>query len=816
MYDFLAEEVLVSLEFDLTDFLMRASVLTAVDEASAVYVGQPDIAHAQQAIAEAERLGLLTRPDHSSPHRFHPLVQEFLQTRLTATIGMEAVSDLHRRLAEELRPLGWNVSAWHSLMAGDGEACELMLDSSLEEIIASGDFELARPFLDARAGDPDRPTALILRSRLELQRGDFPTAVRLARTAVQRSASGALRGLSLLTLASTLGVFGVADEAAEANARALEEALTPTHRYIALGNLALVQASQEGDLQRIAESLRSLANDQQREGWSRYAGVSRLNLAGVLLWLGDASDALRQASLAEALLGGRAHGSVERVSATMMVAAAVAQLGQLGDSRAIASSASQAGSLLASAEVSLEAARIEAEFGTADAAGEWLRQIDPTLLSRGHIGIHNLLAGEIALRQGDISAAQASLMSLGKDRCADAAGKLRTQILATRIALHQGSRAARAAAHEASRIASAQSTRRGSDLAALLLAAATGQGLDQAVSRSSMSAYCWSLLAEEISARLDQVSEENRAKLALEAALRPDRWRAALVQAIRANTGAAVHASAMLAEFGIAEDAALLRRASTSNKSLRESALAITRRLAGAVKISDLGAVEVFVDGEAKPRYLRRKVLALVCYLASRPRMAANREEVIEALWPELGLDAGGNSLHQAIYFLRRVLEPDYREGVSAGYILFDGDVVSLNGGLVGATSRTCWLLIDKVKDGDEQALDELVRQYRARYAVTFAYEDWASTYRENLHAAALGVSEAAMIRAQQRADFDAAIRIGQAMLAVDPQADAIELELLRAYKRSGRRAAAAEQYAHYAAYVRSELAVEPPTYDEI
>jgi hypothetical protein len=35
------------------------------------------------------------------------------------------------------------------------------------------------------------------------------------------------------------------------------------------------------------------------------------------------------------------------------------------------------------------------------------------------------------------------------------------------------------------------------------------------------------------------------------------------------------------------------------------------------------------------------------------------------------------------------------------------------------------------------------------------------------------------------------------------------------AYKRSGRQAAAAEQYGHYAAYIR-ELGATPPGYDEL
>ena len=59
--------------------------------------------------------------------------------------------------------------------------------------------------------------------------------------------------------------------------------------------------------------------------------------------------------------------------------------------------------------------------------------------------------------------------------------------------------------------------------------------------------------------------------------------------------------------------------------------------------------------------------------------MAGTRDEVLEALWSELKPDTAANSLHQTIYFLRRAFEPDYREGLSAGYVTYDGDVVALS-----------------------------------------------------------------------------------------------------------------------------------------
>jgi hypothetical protein len=65
------------------------------------------------------------------------------------------------------------------------------------------------------------------------------------------------------------------------------------------------------------------------------------------------------------------------------------------------------------------------------------------------------------------------------------------------------------------------------------------------------------------------------------------------------------------------------------------------------------------------------------------------------------------------------------------------------------------------------------------------------------------------------RGEHEAAILIGHRILGVDADADAIELLLLRAYKYSGRHAAAAEQYGHYAAFIR-DLGSEPPGFEEI
>jgi DNA-binding SARP family transcriptional activator len=112
--------------------------------------------------------------------------------------------------------------------------------------------------------------------------------------------------------------------------------------------------------------------------------------------------------------------------------------------------------------------------------------------------------------------------------------------------------------------------------------------------------------------------------------------------------------------------------------------------------------------------------------------------------------------------------------------------------------------------------MDQLLDTYTGRFALDFTYEEWATAYRDNLHAAVLGAAEDE-IRARADAGLtDAAILLAQRVLLVDSNADAIELLLLRSYKHGGRLAAAAEQYVHYASVMRDQLGVDPPAIEDI
>ena len=757
------------------------------------------------------------RPDRDQPHRFHPLVRDFLRSRLEDQVGLPEIRARHRAVGAALVGVDWGAAAWHFAQAGDSDEAGRVIDDAIPEIMASGQFDLAVPYLDGSAGATDRPGALVLRSRLEFARGNLERAKALAESAIRESRGGSLAGSSLLNLASLLGVAGSEQSAVEFARQAMTCELTPSQQLIAKATIALREAADEGDLQAIAEDLRILAAQQSHDGHRRHSGISNLNLAAALLWIGDAQGSLAAANRADGDLAGSAATSAERVAALAARARAFAHLGRVDEAERILKAGGSLPSALSRDEASIELASILSDFGSAESAASALARIDPDHLIPGFRAIWVMARGHVAIRTGETDLIAQMCKELSEEPCRDCAGKLRTELLRARSAIALGSREAVANIRELGRIADAQRSRVGRLWADLLLSIACPGPIHAEVLRVGPDeGYCLSMLADELSRNLHRMSDEARARVEAEARVVPERWREALRQATAEGGPSSSEGARLLSVVGLSDDADFLRSIASTCKAFRPYAASITRRLAPTVYVEDLGAVRIRLGDSQVVRVRRRKVLALACFLSSRQGMASTRDEALDALWPELGPDTAANSLHQTIFYLRRVFEPGYREGLSPGYVVFDGEVVSLSSDLVDSASRRCWKTLGNYSADSVEGATRLLRLYRGKYALDFAYEDWASSYRENLHAAVLARVEAAMEASASAGSTDAAIGLAHSLMAIDPAADGIELALVRIYKSSRRHAAAAEQYAHYASVVRDELGAEPPSFDEI
>jgi DNA-binding SARP family transcriptional activator len=319
--------------------------------------------------------------------------------------------------------------------------------------------------------------------------------------------------------------------------------------------------------------------------------------------------------------------------------------------------------------------------------------------------------------------------------------------------------------------------------------------------------------AEAVLTRLSELSTDALTSIRDEASKRPWRWLEPVRSAISEVGPHRLVAGELLEQIGELSDVPVLRKLARTSKDLGRTSLGRTlaRRLAPPVLVDDLGRVRIHVgDHTVEGSIVRRKVLSLLCLLLTRPRWTATREEVVDSLWPDLDPQSALNSLNQTVYFLRRVFEPEYKEETSPGYVRQDGETIWLDPELIDARSRRCISLIRSLT-GDPDAVTSvaLAQEYLGRFALDFAYEEWAGPFRDSLHAAYLRVIESSVRLDVDSGNYTRGVFLAERASEVEPDSEELQLSLVRVYRLAGAHAAAAEQYAHYSKAMR-ELGVDP------
>ncbi len=244
----------------------------------------------------------------------------------------------------------------------------------------------------------------------------------------------------------------------------------------------------------------------------------------------------------------------------------------------------------------------------------------------------------------------------------------RLKALRGRLAVQLTSPEAERIAKDAREHASAQSAWLWADYGAVLEAIARHDGsLPRTVSGLRNPAVL-SMLAPVVIPCLGGDEDEVTAAVLAEAIRLPQRWRPPLRQAVSSDTEVAPLAAARLLDaVGTTADIGTLRTFVRRFRIGGADALLgrnLARALAPRVIVEDLGrSIRASRQPKSSPAHpLRRKVLALLVYLVSRPGFAATRDQVLDALWPDHQPTDAINSLNQTTYFLRRVFEPQYNE----------------------------------------------------------------------------------------------------------------------------------------------------------
>jgi DNA-binding SARP family transcriptional activator len=294
----------------------------------------------------------------------------------------------------------------------------------------------------------------------------------------------------------------------------------------------------------------------------------------------------------------------------------------------------------------------------------------------------------------------------------------------------------------------------------------------------------------------------------------PDAWHDALLQTLDSVAGAARQ---LVLEFlernGTAETAGRLRR--TDRPDIADLRRVLIARHATHLYIRSFGAIVIHRgswSGEAVS-IEKRRMRALLALLIANYRSTLTREMALDLLWPESDPSSAINSLNQAVFQLRRVLDPGFRDGDSPQYVLSSVDAVQLNPALTVTDLDEFRRLAAEIgTDPDDQRADHsrtLVEMIRGEFLADLRYDDWAVRMRTAVHSE---VRQVLMPFARQDggANVDIGIRAACALLELDPYDEEAQLALASRLDASGRRAAARKAVLRFAKKLKDDLDESP------
>lgn len=832
LYDYLAEEVIGDLPEPMRRFLMRTSVLDRVTPElaraalAADQSAAPALHEIRGLIQRCEEIGLLWSRGESTrwSHRYHPLTRDHLLRKLAEELETDEIRALHRTIAREAEATSWAVAAHHWLEAGESDQVVATIERQIASIAASGQYSLAADYLARARVDTPGEVAGMVQARMDLYAGRIDRARAYLRSALRRPERHSPEALQLLmSIATFLGDQTVAVELGRRLLRHHEAA--QWQRAIVRATLLTKETATAGPLERALEAVEDAAILHERERRWHLAAIGRLNMADIQRLMGDYVQAIANVDRAVAFFDRSQGDALERSSAIALKASCLGDLDDLQTAETLFKAAEKASHVPGFAfEIQLMHAEFLADIGkhveainlvAAALTGLGARHSGSTLALTATTG------ADVAAKAGDLAAAAQRLAlydaAVPSNHCAALAHQ---SLVRARIQVLSTPSSSTALAQEAARLAESQGARHYQVRAEILLAVANRDPIGLTKIIEDAVALAPGALRAEAAAICSCIDllDVIPAALATSFAAHSDAWRPHLRRGLRSGEPQVrLSAARLLDAYGERSDVRPLRRlarATSTPRRDRHLGKALSRATAFRVEIEDLGRTEIHVgERRIEATSIRRKAAGLLVLLLTRPGLAATRDQVLEALWPDAPPEVGTNSLHQTVYFLRRDLETDYEEDTSPGYVRLEGELIWLDPELVTAASHRFRALASSTAEEDWNAA---VLTYRGKFAPEFEYEDWAIATRDGLHAAYLELVERLVRTRASAGDWQRGADVARAALSVDPYAEGIERNLIALYHQAGFHAAAAEQYAHFAATQKIEYGVEPPALEAL
>jgi DNA-binding SARP family transcriptional activator len=255
-----------------------------------------------------------------------------------------------------------------------------------------------------------------------------------------------------------------------------------------------------------------------------------------------------------------------------------------------------------------------------------------------------------------------------------------------------------------------------------------------------------------------------------------------------------------------------------ADKGAREASEQLLRQLARvqppSLRIATLGQFSVWKGRLLIPErsWQKRKAGELFRYLLVLPNRSAGKDAILEALWPERGLDSGSDILHQSTSALRRILEPDLPDKFPSRYLSYEGEQISLV--LPNGSNVDFEIFRQELHAGmqskDAERLQDAVNLYTGELFPADRYAGWSGEMRESITALYQnGVLELARTYFT-KIQYADALDCCRSLLRLDPLHEEAALLAMRCHMELGSVIHAMRIYPTLEKKLLEELGLEP------
>jgi DNA-binding SARP family transcriptional activator len=212
----------------------------------------------------------------------------------------------------------------------------------------------------------------------------------------------------------------------------------------------------------------------------------------------------------------------------------------------------------------------------------------------------------------------------------------------------------------------------------------------------------------------------------------------------------------------------------------------------------------------------RRRARALLGCLLSSPRRRMGREQIMEALWPNLDTDTAANRLNGAVHELRQILEPGLTRPAASRMLRLDRDVLELaDRSIIWVDAEAFEQLINEANttpcsEQVEQLLEKAETLYGGDYLPEELYSEWSASRREAIRRAHTNLLFRLSELREQRGAFTSAIEPLDRLLGSDPVNETAVRRIMVLLTRLDRRGEALHVYKRLVSALQRDYETEP------